>query len=107
MKREIIDYFKNKKEEIIKTISELVAVPSVCGVAEEGKPFSEKPYEALMLALEKAESFGLKRKTVTVMSVRLILTAVSRSWRFWHTLTLFRPVRVGRLIHIRSLKRTA
>ena len=60
MKREIIDYFKNKKEEIIKTISELVAVPSVCGVAEEGKPFGEKPYEALMLALEKAESFGFK-----------------------------------------------
>ena len=44
MKREIIDYFKNKKEEIIKTISELVAVPSVCGVAEEGKPFGEKPH---------------------------------------------------------------
>lgn len=60
MKREIIDYFKNKKEEIIKTISELVAVPSVCGVAEEGKPFGEKPYEVLMLALEKAESFGFK-----------------------------------------------
>lgn len=60
MKREIIDYFKNNKDEMIKTISELVAVPSVCEAAEEGKPFGEKPYEVLMLALKKAESFGFK-----------------------------------------------
>lgn len=60
MKREIVDYFRKNKEEIIKTISELVAVPSVQGHAEEGKPFGEKPYEALMLALEKAKSFGFK-----------------------------------------------
>ena len=57
MKREIIDYFTNNQDEMIKTISELVAVPSVCGAAEEGKPFGEKPYEALMLALKKAEGF--------------------------------------------------
>lgn len=60
MKREIIDYFKKKKDEMIKAISELVAVPSVRGTAEEGKPFGKKPYEALMLALKKAESFGFK-----------------------------------------------
>ena len=57
MKREIIDYFKKNKDEMIKAISELVAVPSVRGTAEEGKPFGKKPYEALMLALKKAESF--------------------------------------------------
>lgn len=60
MKREIIDYFKKNKDEMIKAISELVAVPSVRGTAEEGKPFGKKPYEALMLALKKAESFGFK-----------------------------------------------
>ena len=60
MKREIIDYFKKNKDEMIKAISELVAVPSVRGAAEEGKPFGKKPYEALMLALKKAESFGFK-----------------------------------------------
>ena len=60
MRKEIIDYFRNKKDEMIKTISELVAVQSVRGTAEEGKPFGQKPYEALMLALKKAESFGFK-----------------------------------------------
>ena len=60
MKREIIDYFKKNKDEMIKAISELVSVPSVRGTAEEGKPFGKKPYEALMLALKKAESFGFK-----------------------------------------------
>lgn len=63
MKKEIVDYFKNNKEEIIKTISELVAVPSVRGQAEEGKPFGEKPYDVLMLALKKAESFGFKTES--------------------------------------------
>ena len=43
MKREIIDYFKKNKDEMIKAISELVAVPSVRGTAEEGKPFGKKP----------------------------------------------------------------
>ena len=60
MKKVIVDYFKRNKEEIIKTISELVAVPSVRGQAVDGKPFGEKPYDALMLALKKAESFGFK-----------------------------------------------
>lgn len=63
MKKEIVDYFKRNKEEIIKTIAELVAVPSVRGQAVEGKPFGEKPYDALMLALKKAESFGFKAES--------------------------------------------
>lgn len=62
MKREIIDYFKNNKDEMIKTISELVAVPSVRGCATEGMPFGEKPYEVLELALKKAEGFGFETK---------------------------------------------
>ena len=102
MKREIIDYFKKNKDEMIKAISELVAVPSVRGTAEEGKPFGKKPYEALMLALKKAESFGFK----TATSVRLTLTAASRSWLFWRILMLCRPVRAGTPTLIPLLKRT-
>lgn len=60
MKREIIDYFKKNKDEMIKAISELVAVPSVRGTAEEGKPFGKKPYEALMLALKKSRELWIQ-----------------------------------------------
>ena len=31
MRKEIIDYFRNNKDEMIKSISELVGVPSVRG----------------------------------------------------------------------------
>ena len=60
MNKEIVNYFKNKREEILNTIAELVSVPSVGGKAEPGKPFGEKPAEALKLALKKAEEFGFK-----------------------------------------------
>ena len=51
MRKEIIDYFRNNKDEMIKSISELVGVPSVRGEAKEGMPFGEKPAEVLELAL--------------------------------------------------------
>lgn len=60
MKKEITEYFKNKKDEMIKSIAELVSVPSVRGEAKDGMPFGEKSYEALELALKIADGFGLK-----------------------------------------------
>ena len=60
MNKEIIEYFKNKKDEMIKSISELVSVPSVRSEAKEGMPFGEKPYEALTTALKMADGFGFK-----------------------------------------------
>ena len=63
MRKEIIDYFRNNKDEMIKSISELVGVPSVRGEAKEGMPFGEKPAEVLELALKTADGFGFKTKT--------------------------------------------
>lgn len=60
MNKEIVNYFKNKREEILNTIAELVSVPSVGGKAEPGKPFGKKTAETLELALKKAEKFGFK-----------------------------------------------
>lgn len=60
MRKEIIDYFKNNKDKMIKSISELVSVPSVRGEAKEGMPFGEKPAEVLELALKTADGFGFK-----------------------------------------------
>ena len=63
MNKEIIEYFKNRKHEMIKSISELVSVPSVRGEAKEGMPFGEKPYEALTTALKMADKFGFKTES--------------------------------------------
>ena len=60
MRKEIIDYFRNNKDEMIKSISELVGVPSVRGEAKEGMPFGEKTAEVLELALKTADGFGFK-----------------------------------------------
>ena len=60
MKEIIRKYFEEHKSEMLDCISALVEIPSVRSEAAEGKPFGEKPYEALECALEMAESFGFR-----------------------------------------------
>lgn len=60
MKEKIIEYFASNRDEIIKSISELVAIESVRGSAAQGMPFGKMPYLALQKALEIAEGFGFK-----------------------------------------------
>lgn len=56
------EYFKLHTEEMLGDIAELIAIPSVRGEAESGKPFGEEPYKALCLALEKAKDYGFSVK---------------------------------------------
>lgn len=60
MKEKLIEYFQSQRAELIKSISELVAIASVRGEPSEGMPFGEMPYRALERALEIAEGFGFK-----------------------------------------------
>ncbi|MCI1965197.1 MAG: Sapep family Mn(2+)-dependent dipeptidase [Oscillospiraceae bacterium] len=52
------------REEIAKDMAELVAVPSVRGNAQKGKPFGQEPARALGMMLSRAESMGLAVKNV-------------------------------------------
>lgn len=52
------NYFNNKKDEMIETLGELVAIPSYMSEAKEGMPFGEGPYKALHKMLDKAENDG-------------------------------------------------
>lgn len=57
--KEILDlFFEEHRQEFLDDISALVAIPSVKGESQEGKPFGEKPFEALQKALEMAEKYG-------------------------------------------------
>ena len=47
------------KENILRDIARLVAVPSIEGEPEEGAPFGKEPKKALELGLEIAEELGL------------------------------------------------
>ena len=60
MKEIIKKYFEEHKAEMLDCIAALVEIPSVRGEAEDGRPFGEKPYEALECALSMAEKFGFK-----------------------------------------------
>ena len=62
MRKEIVDYFNSNRENMLKSIAELVSIPSVRSQAAEGKPFGEKPFEALEKGLEMAENFGFDVK---------------------------------------------
>ena len=53
-------FISEHREQIIRDIAELVAVPSVQGEAEEGAPFGAAPAEALRRALAQAERLGLR-----------------------------------------------
>ena len=55
-----IDLFiEENKENILRDIARLVAVPSIEGEPEEGAPFGKEPEKALELALEIASELGL------------------------------------------------
>ncbi|MBR2639390.1 MAG: Sapep family Mn(2+)-dependent dipeptidase, partial [Oscillospiraceae bacterium] len=58
-----IDLFiEENKENILRDIARLVAVPSIEGEPEEGAPFGREPKKALELGLKIAEEMGLKTR---------------------------------------------
>ena len=54
----IREYLEAHRQEMTELLSELVAVPSVQGRAEEGAPFGREPARALDIMLKKCEEFG-------------------------------------------------
>lgn len=53
-------YFTQHQDEILQDIATLVAIPSVNGAPEEGKPFGAAPYACLEKAVEMAQAYGFK-----------------------------------------------
>lgn len=62
MRNEIVNYFNDNRDNMLKSISELVSIPSVRSQASEGKPFGKKAFEVLEKALETAKDFGFNVK---------------------------------------------
>lgn len=58
--KKILDY----KEEILRDLGRLVAIPSVCGPAEKGMPFGKESARALGTILEMAQECGLSVRNV-------------------------------------------
>lgn len=52
------------RDAIVADLKELIAIPSIKGVAHPGRPFGDEPYEALELMLRKAENLGFAVKNV-------------------------------------------
>ncbi|HHY82213.1 MAG TPA: dipeptidase PepV [Clostridiales bacterium] len=57
-------YIDDHRDEIIRSVQEIVRIPSVKGEPQPGKPFGEKVDEALKYALDLAERLGFKVKNV-------------------------------------------
>lgn len=52
------------RDDILRDLGALVAIPSVRGNAKDGMPFGEKSYEALQFVLKRAEDMGFQTKNV-------------------------------------------
>lgn len=57
---EIRKYLEEHKQEMIDLLTELVAIPSVQGKAEEGAPFGKEPARALAVMLDKCREAGFQ-----------------------------------------------
>lgn len=57
-------YVELQKEEMLKTLQEVVRINSVRGETTEKAPFGEGPLKCLNFVLDKAESLGFKTKNV-------------------------------------------
>jgi len=57
-------YIDDHRDEIVRSVQEIVRIPSVEGEPLPGKPFGEKVDEALRYALDLAERLGFKVKNI-------------------------------------------
>lgn len=57
-REQIEQWFEDHREEMVKDIMDLVAIPSVDGEARPGKPYGEGPAAALDAALQLAKRYG-------------------------------------------------
>ena len=52
------------KEDILRDLATVIAIPSVCGEPEGEYPYGKEPARALDVVIEMAEKYGLKTKNV-------------------------------------------
>lgn len=64
MNEKISEFIVSHKEEIVRDLAELVAVPSVAGDPERGAPFGAEPKRALLKAEELCRAMGLKTRII-------------------------------------------
>lgn len=62
--RQISEYIRESKDEMIKTLDELIKIPSVKGKSENNAPFGKYPALVLEKTLEICESFGFKTENI-------------------------------------------
>ena len=62
MKQKLIEYIDSSKNEMLRDLGKLIAIPSVKGEVQAGRPFGEEPYKALCAALEMAREAGFAVK---------------------------------------------
>ncbi len=60
MRNEIEKFIRSKRDEILRNLGELVAIPSVIGKAEDGAPFGVEPKRALLKMREICSEMGFK-----------------------------------------------
>ena len=80
------------REEMLRDLARLVAIPSVRSEAREGMPFGENSARALQTILAMADEMGLKTKNVANYAGH----AAGKPLRCWHMLMWCRPVRAGK-----------
>ena len=76
-------YIDEHKEEIIRSVQEIVRIPSVEGPPSPGAPFGEKVDEALRYALALAEKLGFGLRMLTDMPAMPNLAKARKPWLFW------------------------
>ena len=84
------------REEMLRDLARLVAIPSVRSEAREGMPFGENSARALQTILAMADEMGLKTKNVANYAGHAEYGEGRETLRCWHMLMWCRPVRAGK-----------
>lgn len=64
MNNKIQDWIYSRKNELLDTLRELIAIPSVMGNSEEGAPFGKEPKRALLKMEEFCQKYGFATKNI-------------------------------------------
>lgn len=64
MNEKICEFINSHKDEMVRDLAELVAIPSVVGDPERGAPFGAEPKKALLKAEELCRAMGLKTQVI-------------------------------------------
>ncbi len=104
MNEKIQEFIYSHKDEIVKDLAELVAIPSVLDEPERGAPFGAETKRALLKAEEYCQKMGF---VTSVIGDAVLCADYGENPEFWHTSMLFPRWRTtGTPIRSRSPRRT-